>query len=106
MPKRDTPSAGGKPDKLMRDALMVALNREAKDAAGKKTKKLYLIADMLVDKAVDGNLQAAEMIADRVDGKPTQAVSGPDGGPIALEHAIRPPISREDWLKLYGAHNG
>ena len=38
---------GSKPDKLMRDALMVALNREAKDADGKPTKRLYVIAEKL-----------------------------------------------------------
>lgn len=37
---RKTPSAGSKPDKLMRDALMVALKREAVDAHGKPTTKL------------------------------------------------------------------
>jgi hypothetical protein len=63
---------GSKPDKLMRDALMVALNREAVDAEGKPTKKLALLASALVDKAVGGDVSAANAVMDRVDGKPHQ----------------------------------
>jgi hypothetical protein len=29
-------------------------------------------------------------------------LSGPDGKPIALETSVRPPITREEWLKLHG----
>ena len=60
---------GRKPDKLMRDAIIVALKREAADADGVLTKKLYLIADRLVDKAVAGDISAIKEINDRVDGK-------------------------------------
>jgi hypothetical protein len=56
----------------MRDALMIALNREAIDAEGKPTKKLALLAAALVDKAVDGDVSAANAVMDRVDGKPHQ----------------------------------
>lgn len=64
-------SRGGKPDKLMRDAIMVALQREAEK--GGKTKKLYVIADKLVDKAMEGDIQAIKEICDRVDGRPPQS---------------------------------
>ena len=30
-------------------------------------------------------------------------ISGPDGGPVVTESIVRPPISREDWLKLHGS---
>lgn len=63
---------GSKPDKLMRDALVVALNREAESADGKPTKKLAVIAEALVDKAAGGDVAAATFIADRVDGRPHQ----------------------------------
>jgi hypothetical protein len=63
---------GSKPDKLMRDALVVALNREAETADGKPTRKLNLIADAIVDKAAGGDVSAATFIADRVDGRAHQ----------------------------------
>lgn len=86
MATRNTPSKGGKPDKLMRDALMLAINREAKDADGKKTKKLNIIAAKLVELAVGGDIQAIKEIADRVDGKPAQAIvgGGEDDNPVSV----------------------
>jgi hypothetical protein len=69
MAARRTPPKGSKPDKLMRDALMVALKREAEDSDGKKTRRLYIIADRLVEKAMQGEITAIKEIADRVDGK-------------------------------------
>lgn len=86
MAARNVPSKGGKPDKLMRDALVLALKREAVDADGRPTKKLNLIADALVDKAMTGDVAACKEIADRVDGKSVQPISGDDdGAPIKLE---------------------
>jgi hypothetical protein len=73
--------------KLMRDAITLALHREATDANGQKTKKLYQLADALVDKAIAGDVAAAKEIADRVDGKAVQPVSGEDGGPV--QHSIK-----------------
>src|SRR4051812_30713488 len=60
---------GRKPDKLMRDAIIAALKREAADADGVLTKKLHLIADRLVEKAMAGDIAAIKEINDRVDGK-------------------------------------
>jgi hypothetical protein len=60
---------GAKPDKLMRDALILALMREAEDADGRPTRKLNLIAMRLVEKAIDGDIQAIKEINDRVDGR-------------------------------------
>jgi hypothetical protein len=51
MAARKTPSRGGKPDKLMRDALLLELNTEAKRAGGKPTKRLRLVARKLVERA-------------------------------------------------------
>lgn len=65
---------GSKPDKLMRDALMIGLKREAANSEGKLTSKLMLMADALIDKAVDGDVQAIREIADRVDGKAPQSI--------------------------------
>lgn len=60
---------GHKPDKLMRDALSLALHRAAEDADGKPTRRLTLVADKLVTKAVGGDVQAIKEIFDRMDGK-------------------------------------
>jgi hypothetical protein len=84
MAPRVTPSAGSKPDKLMRDAIMIALNREAKDADGKPTRKLNRIVDKLVDLAIDGDIQAIKEIADRVDGKATQPLASDAANPVEL----------------------
>lgn len=84
MAARVNPSRGGKPDKLMRDALMIALNREAVDADGQKTKKLNIIAAKLVELAIDGDIQAIKEISDRVDGKPAQALVGDPDQPLAM----------------------
>jgi len=74
MAARNTPSRGSKPDKLMRDALRVALHREAVDADGKPTKRLNIIADRLVEAAMDGDMTAIREIFDRIDGKVVPAV--------------------------------
>lgn len=88
MAVRTNPSKGGKPDKLMRDALMVALHREAVDADGKPTKKLAKIADALVDKAIEGDVPAIKEILDRVDGKVALPVSGEMTHIVTLEDML------------------
>jgi hypothetical protein len=81
---RKSPSKGGKPDKLMRHALMLELHREAKQADGKVTKRLRLVARKLVERAEQGDVPAIKEIFDRVDGRVPQPqhVSGPEGEPI------------------------
>ena len=69
MTQRKARTTGNKPDKLMRDAIILALHREAKDADGAPTKKLVLIANRLVDKAVAGEMAAIREVINRVDGK-------------------------------------
>lgn len=71
----------------MRDAIVVALHREAEGSGGKKTKKLTLIANALVDKACAGDVSAIKEVGDRVDGKPAQAIVGDPERP--LEQVIR-----------------
>ena len=84
MAARKTAPKGSKPDKLMRDALMVALKREAKGADGKPTRRLYVNADRLVEKAMEGELAAIREICDRVDGKAGAAVVADDDNRLAL----------------------
>ena len=85
MAQRGNPHpTGGKPDKRMRDALMIALNREAVDNEGRPTKKLSLIADKLVDLAIDGDVQAIREINDRIDGRSIQGISVNDGAGMKI----------------------
>jgi hypothetical protein len=51
---------------------MLAVKREA--ASGQKTKKLALLAEVLVEKALGGDVAALKEIGDRLDGKPTQGL--------------------------------
>ncbi len=62
---------GSKPEKLMRDALLIALNREAEK--GSKTKRWQSGAEAIVAKAIEGDVAACREIFDRVDGKVPQA---------------------------------
>ncbi len=84
MATRKSPAGGPKGDKLWRDAIMVAVKRQATD--GKKTKKLAMLADKLVTKALDGDITAMKEIGDRLDGKPAQAVElgGKDGKDLSF----------------------
>jgi hypothetical protein len=90
MAARKTPSKGGKPDKLMRHALLLELHQQAKQADGKVTKRLRLVARKLVDRAEEGDTTAIREIFDRVDGRVPQAqhVSGPEGGPVDVIHQL------------------
>lgn len=76
MAKRGNPHpAGSKPDKILRNALLLALNREDKDATtGRKVKRIYRIADQLSKQAADGDIPAIKEVWDRVEGKATQQV--------------------------------
>jgi hypothetical protein len=89
-PRRTPPRAKGcKPDKLVRDAIIIALKREAVDGEGKPTRRLTLIAEKLVEKAVAGDIHAIKEIADRVDGKATQPLAGDEAGPRLITRIER-----------------
>lgn len=99
---RKTPSKGGKPDKLIRDALMIAVRRECTDD-GKKTTYLNRIAAKVVSQAANGDAQAYKELFDRLEGKPAQSIGlgqAPDLEPI--ETAVRPTMTRDQWLALHG----
>lgn len=105
MAARKTPSAGSKPDKLMRDALMLELNTETVDDAGKKIKKFRRIAANLVSAAMDNKMDAIKDVFDRIDGRPAQSVGigqADDLDPVEVNHGLRPVLTRDAWLKLHG----
>ena len=89
MAARKTPSKGGKPDKLMRDALSLELHREIEveiDGRKQKVKRLRLVARALVDKAIDGDTPAIKEINERMDGKIPQGLTGADNAPLIPEY--------------------
>lgn len=100
MAVRKNPSEGKKPDKLWYHAIMRAVNRPHGQTLPKTAPKLEYLADQLVNKAMDMDVSALKEIGDRLDGKPAQSVGlgqAPDLEPV--EAAIRPPLSREEWIK-------
>ena len=72
MAARKDGKQGHKSDKLWRDAIMVAVKRQT--TGGKKTKKLSLLADKLIERALEGDITAMKEIGDRLDGRPAQSV--------------------------------
>lgn len=81
--KGQSGNPGGKrKDKLFHEALVMQLKEiEDSDKRG-----LRRIASQLIKKAEDGDIQAIKEVADRLDGKPAQALQhgGEDGGNIII----------------------
>jgi hypothetical protein len=68
--KGQSGNPGGQPkDKIFADALRAALNQIDPKT---KRKNLLLVADKLVECAIDGEGWAIQQVADRLDGKPAQ----------------------------------
>lgn len=79
--------AGCKPDKLMRQALLLELQQEDTLTDGQKVRRMRRVAAALVNKALDGDVPAIKEIADRVDGKVAQQqiLSGDAENPLVPE---------------------
>lgn len=74
---RKTEPGGGKPDKLMRDALMAAIRQEPE--------KLKRISKKWLDMAESGDMQAINGLADRIDGKASQPIAGDSENPLIVQ---------------------
>jgi len=70
--------SGPKSDKLWSDAVRIAAMRECQDDNGKKTKRISRIADNLVRMAMEGDIAAIKEVGDRIDGKATTQIKGPN----------------------------
>ena len=70
---------GSKPDKLIRDALKAALRQDPKH--------LKEIAENWVERAKTDQM-AANAIADRIDGKAAQPISGDEENPLTIIQRI------------------
>lgn len=84
---RRTPSRGGKPDKLMRDALMLVVHEDMGD--GSKKKKIRVLAEKLVAAGLAGDIPAIKEITDRLDGRAPQSVELSGDVGITHEEALR-----------------
>lgn len=100
------PSKGSKPDKILRDALIIELNRLADYDDAKKIKKVNRVVHKLVEAACDGKIDAIKEVWDRVEGKPSQSIGqDPELPSLHPETVIRPPLTRDEWLKEHGLLN-
>lgn len=66
---------GPKSDKIWSDAVRRAVLRRLENEEG-KPQKIERLADNLVEWALDGKMDAVVEIANRLDGRPAQAVTG------------------------------
>ena len=82
---------GGRKEKPFRDALNMALKE-----AGEDRPKLRKIADALIAKAEEGDMQAIKEFADRMDGKVPQTIGGDEGNPIELIHKVERSIIKPE----------
>ena len=84
---------GSTQDKTWADALRVAVSET--DETGKR-KKLRALADVVVAKALGGDMMAAKEIGDRLDGKPAQTIAGDPNNPLQLigKLAWQPPSAK------------
>lgn len=78
--------------KRWRDALHKALVRFKRDAPNevKAGEALYKIAELVVQRAVDGDWDSINEIANRTDGKPAQSltVAGDSENPLESRHTV------------------
>lgn len=74
---------GAKSDKLVADMIRVAVN-ESNEVNGKKIKRVRLMADKLIEMALDGDIQAIREIGNRLDGLPRQDVNASGGFTIHI----------------------
>lgn len=94
--------AKGKP---WREALLRAVMRreplEATLQEGDRPQRIDLMAEAIVNRAIDGDVAASREIGDRLEGKAVQAIEGADGGPlvvqtIRLSDIAEPPASADN----------
>lgn len=78
----------GRPPKERSFANM--LNIAIREAHEEGKDKLRAVAEKLVEKAIDGDIQAIKEVADRLDGKVPQAIVGDDAhDAIKVEETVK-----------------
>lgn len=77
----------GREQKPWADAIKRALAR-AEHSPAEAHRTINALAERLLELGAAGDLPALREIADRLDGKPAQAITGEDGGPVELSLGI------------------
>lgn len=91
--------------KPLSDAYRALLNKkDPNDKEGRTYAEVIAMAQ--VKKAIDGDPRAVAEIADRVEGKVTQPVSGPDEGPIDVRLSNLTPEERDAKMAEVAARLG
>ena len=90
MAARKTRPGGSKPDKIWRDALMLAANEPG--PTGRK--RLREAAEKVVELALAGDMAAIKEMGDRLDGRPAMSATGDDDGPPKLVIQLVDPMAR------------
>ena len=85
--------------KLVRQAILNALGTKSRAGA---LAALNNIMAAVAQKALDGDLESAKFLADRLDGKAAQSVelNMPNG--LQIVASTRPTLTRTEWLQLHG----
>jgi len=81
MTSSDEQTETGKTSRLMRQAILLELEREPGQVDDGATNRLRLVARQLVDKAVEGDIQAIKEVLDRIDGKSVPGAGDAGQGP-------------------------
>ncbi len=98
--KGQSGNPGGRPkEKLFTDALRLELNRETGNGNARR-KKLNAIAEKLVECALAGESWAIQQVADRMEGKPQQAID------IAHDMRTARDLSDAELAAIVGGNDG
>lgn len=73
--------------KVWKAAIERALEIRSKSRTDGK-KEIDALADKLLDLVSAGDLPALKEFGDRMDGKPAQEISGPDGGAVPVKFVV------------------
>ena len=97
----------GRPRKgfAFNEAIEKAGRKTVEGPDGKRKARYRLLAEKLWDLALNGDIQVAKYLSDRIGGKPTEKVevTGEEGGPIGVVF-LPQNKSAEDWISEHGGN--
>lgn len=84
MPKGRTGNPDGRPptQKALSDALRVVLHDSKKKGGPRKAR---IIAEKLVDLAIEGSIDAIRLVWERSEGKAPQPITGDEDSPLQIQ---------------------